>query len=364
MNVRTICNIIEEVAPLSLQESYDNAGLLVGNSQMEVSGILICIDITLEIINEAIQKKYNLIISHHPLIFKGLTRIIGQNEIECCVIAAIKNDVAIYAAHTNLDNVLNGVNGKIADKIGLINQRILLPKQGSLLKLVTFVPKLHTYSVREALFNAGAGKLGNYESCSFNSDGIGTFKPNEQALPFVGDINQFHSEAETRIEVILPSFLKDKVLRALLKVHPYEETAYDFVPINNAWKEIGAGIIGELSIEEDEIDLLKRIKEIFNLPTIKHTQLLGHKIKRVALCGGSGSSLLKTALTEKADIYLSGDFKYHDFFEAEKSIIIADIGHYESEQFTKEIFFEIITKKMTTFAVQISGINTNPINYL
>jgi dinuclear metal center YbgI/SA1388 family protein len=364
MNVRTICNIIEEVAPLSLQESYDNAGLLVGNSQMEVSGILICIDITLEIINEAIQKKYNLIISHHPLIFKGLTRIIGQNEIECCVIAAIKNDVAIYAAHTNLDNVLNGVNGKIADKIGLINQRILLPKQGSLLKLVTFVPKLHTYSVREALFNAGAGKLGNYESCSFNSDGIGTFKPNEQALPFVGDINQFHSEAETRIEVILPSFLKDKVLRALLKVHPYEETAYDFVPINNAWKEIGAGIIGELSIEEDEIDFLKRIKEIFNLPTIKHTQLLGHKIKRVALCGGSGSSLLKTALTEKADIYLSGDFKYHDFFEAEKSIIIADIGHYESEQFTKEIFFEIITKKMTTFAVQISGINTNPINYL
>jgi len=364
MDVKSICELIEEVAPLSLQESYDNAGLLVGNSQMEVTSVLVCIDITEEVIEEAIKKNCNLIISHHPLIFSELKRLTGQNEVQRCVAKAIKNDLAIYAAHTNLDNVLQGVNGKIAEKIGLVNTRILQPKLNSLLKLITFVPRLHSYSVREALFNAGAGTVGNYDCCSYNIDGVGTFQANDNANPFVGEANKLHSESETRIEVILPYYLKNSILEALLKVHPYEEPAYDFIALENAWNQVGAGLVGELENTEDEFEFLNRIKDIFNQPSIRYTNLLGKKIKRVAVCGGSGSSLLSDAITAKADVYISGDFKYHEFFNAQNSIIIADIGHFESEQFTKDIFFDIITKKMPTFAVQISDIKTNPINYL
>jgi dinuclear metal center YbgI/SA1388 family protein len=364
MNVKSICELIEEVAPLSLQESYDNAGLLVGDSQMEINSVLICIDVVEEVIDEAIRKNCNLIVSHHPLIFSGLKRLTSQNEVQRCVAKAIKNDIAIYAAHTNLDNVLKGVSGKMAEKIGLLNVRILQPKQNGLLKLITYVPRLHSYGVRQALFEAGAGQIGNYDSCSFNADGTGTFKANEKAQPFVGKIDELHSEPETRIEVILPDYLKNQVLEALLKRHPYEEPAYDFIPLRNAWNQVGAGVLGELEEPEDELGFLNRIKEIFHNPTIKYTNLLGKKIKRVALCGGSGSSFLPDALKAKADIYISGDFKYHEFFDAQRRILIADIGHFESEQFTKDIFFEIITKKMPTFAVQISDSKTNPINYL
>ena len=364
MNVKSICELIENVAPLALQESYDNAGLLVGNSQMEVTSVLISIDIIEEVIDEAIRKNCNLIISHHPLIFSGLKRLTGQNEVQRCVAKAIKNDIAVYAAHTNLDNVLTGVSGKMAKKIGLKNLQILQPKQNALLKLVTFVPQLHSYRVRQAMFEAGAGQIGNYDNCSFNSEGIGTFKANENATPFVGAIDEIHSEPETKIEVVLPEYLKFKVLEALLKSHPYEEPAYDLIPLKNAWNQVGAGVVGELEQAEDELIFLNRIKLIFNNPTIRYTQLLGNPIKRVALCGGSGSSFLPDAISAHADVYISGDFKYHEFFDAENSILIADIGHFESEQFTKDIFYEIITKKMPTFAVQISDIKTNPINYL
>jgi len=364
MNVESICELIEEVAPLALQESYDNAGLLVGDSQMEVTGALVCIDITEKVINEAIQKKCNLIISHHPLIFSGLKRLTGQTEVQRCVAKAIKNDIAIYAAHTNLDNVLQGVSGKMAEKIGLKNLQILQPKSNALLKLIAYVPQLLSYRVRQALFEAGAGQIGNYDSCSFNNEGIGTFRANENAQPFVGNINELHSEPETRIEVILPEYLKFKVLEALLKSHPYEEPAYDFISLKNDWNIVGAGVVGELNEAEDELKFLSRIKTIFEIPTLRHTNLLNRKIKRVALCGGSGSSFLSDAISVHADVYISGDFKYHEFFDAENRILIADIGHFESEQFTKDIFYEIITKKMPTFAVQISDSKTNPINYL
>ena len=364
MLVKSICDFIEEVAPLALQESYDNAGLLVGDSQMEVTSVLVCIDITEEVMDEAIQKKCNLIISHHPLIFSGLKQITGQNEVQRCVAKAIKNDIAIYAAHTNLDNVLQGVSGKMAEKIGLKNIQILQPKQNALLNLITYVPQLHSSRVRQSLFDAGAGQIGNYDSCSFNSEGTGTFRATENAKPFVGNINELHSEAEIRISVIMPDYLKDQVVQALLKSHPYEEPAYDFIPLKNAWNQVGAGVIGELDEAEDELVFLNRIKSIFNIPTIRHTNSLRKKIKRVALCGGSGSSFLPDALAAKADVYISGDFKYHEFFDAQNRILIADIGHFESEQFTKDIFFEIISKKMPTFAVLISDSKTNPINYL
>ena len=364
MKVRSVCEFIEEVAPLALQESYDNAGLLIGDPQMDVTAVLVTIDITEEVIQEAIEHNCNLIISHHPLIFSGLKRITGQNLVQRCVALAIKNDIAIYAAHTNLDNVLSGVSGKIASKIGLQNLAILQPKSRGLLKLITFVPQLHAFTVRQAMLDAGAGSIGNYDSCSYNMEGFGTFRANENAKPFVGEVDKLHSESEMRIEVILPAYNKSKVLKALVETHPYEEPALDIVELANSWETVGAGIVGELEQEEDATAFLNRIKTIFNVPTIRHTQLNKNTVKRVALCGGAGSSFLSDAIAANADVYISGDFKYHEFFDAENRIIIADIGHFESEQFTKDIFYEIITEKMPTFAVRISDTKTNPINYL
>lgn len=364
MLIKELVQIIETEAPLALQESYDNAGLIVGQEDSEISGVLICIDVTEKVIDEAIAGNFNLIVSHHPLIFSGLKKITGQNEVQKCVAKAIKNDIAIYAAHTNLDSVAHGVSGKMAEKIGLINTKILIPASNSLLKLICYVPRLYIFSVREALFAAGAGEIGNYDSCSFSSEGLGTFRANENAKPFVGNINELHTETELRLELILPTYLKHKVIEALLLSHPYEEPAYDIFALENQWNKVGMGIIGELVEPEDELIFLNRIKSIFNVGVIRHTQLLNKKITKVALCGGSGSGLLGAAMAKQADIYISGDFKYHEFFEAENKILIADIGHFESEQFTKDVFLEIITKKIPTFAVRISEINTNPINYL
>ncbi len=364
MIVSEVAHLIETEAPLSFQEDYDNAGLLVGNPRMEVSGVLLTIDVTEAVVDEAIIHHCNLIIAHHPLIFKGLKKLTGADEVQRCVIKAIKSDIAIYAAHTNLDNVIHGVNGKIADVLSLNNRKVLVPASEVLVKLVTFVPVAQSDIVREALFSAGAGVIGNYDSCSYNSDGYGTFRAGQESTPFVGEINKLHTENEVRIEVILPEYKLNTVLKTLLEVHPYEEPAYDIIALKNSWQQVGAGLIGELPEAIDDKEFLLQLKEKFDVPVIRHTQLLNRKIKRVAICGGSGSFLISEALSQGADIFITGDIKYHEFFQAENRIIVADIGHFESEQFTKLIFYEIITKKMPKFAVRISDIKTNPINYL
>lgn len=364
ITVKDIVTLIEQQAPLLLQEEYDNAGLNVGSPDMEAIGALLCIDVTEEVIDEAISNKLNLIISHHPLIFGGVKQLTGKNEVQRCIIKAIKNNIAIYAAHTNLDNVLNGVNGKIAEKIGLKNIKILAPKENELLKFITFVPQRYAEEIRKAIFNAGAGNIGNYDECSFNSSGYGTFRGNKNTNQFVGKIGVQHSEAEIRVEVILPKHKIGEVVAALKSVHPYEEPAYDIVPLLNSWDTKGAGIVGELEIEMEEMDFLLYIKNIFKIKMLKYTSATGKKIKKVAACGGAGSKLLINALNSGADAFVSGDFKYHEYFDAKSKILVADIGHFESEQFTKEIFYEIITKKMPTFAVRISKVKTNPINYL
>lgn len=363
MQIKTVTDIIETFAPLALQEKYDNAGLLVGNPDMAVSGALMCVDVTESVIDEAIAMNLNLIIAHHPLIFNGLKKITGQNEVQRCVMKAIKNDIAIYAAHTNVDNVIDGVNGRIADKIGLINRKVLQSKSDMLVKLVTFVPKLHVQRVREAIFEAGAGHIGNYDACSYNSEGYGSFRANSNATPFVGEVNKIHYEEETRIEVILPEYIQNKVIASMIKAHPYEEPAYDIFPLLNDYQQVGSGLVGELLEAENESDFLQRIRVLFGGNPIRHTALTGKKIKKVAVCGGSGSFLLQDAIKAGADIFISGDFKYHDFFGAENKIIITDVGHFETEQFTKELFFDIIRKKLPTFAVHISKVNTNPIIY-
>ncbi len=364
MTVKEITRIIETFAPLAFQESYDNAGLIIGHPDDEISGVLITLDITEEVLDEAIRKNANLIIAHHPIIFSGLKKLNGKNYIERCVAKAIKNDLSIYAAHTNLDSVFGGVNSKICEKLHLQNCHMLSPAPNFLKKLVTFVPSADADKVRRALFDAGAGDIGNYDSCSYNLDGKGTFRGNELTNPYAGKKNQLHVEEETRIETIFPKHLQSGIISALLKAHPYEEVAYDIYPLDNDFAQTGIGMIGELAEPVDEVQFLRKLKNIFGCPVIRHTRLLGKAIKTIAVCGGSGSSYLGKAIAQKADIFITGDFKYHQFFDAEQQIIIADIGHYESEQFTKEVFYELLTKNFPKFAIHLSETNTNPVNYL
>jgi dinuclear metal center YbgI/SA1388 family protein len=363
MILKNIITEIEKFAPLSYQESYDNCGLLTGHNEQELTGAILCLDCTEAVVEEAIQKKCNLIIAHHPIIFGGLKKLNGKNYVERTVIKAIQNNIAIYACHTNLDNVKLGVNKKIANKLGLINTQILAPKKSLLKKLVTFVPVTHLAQVQESLFNAGAGNIGNYDSCSFVLEGTGSFRGNEDSNPFIGEKGKLSLEKENRLEVIFETIYESQIISALKQNHPYEEVAYDIYQLENTYQNIGSGMIGELETPLSELEFLERLKSVFMLKLIKYTPLLNKSIKKVALCGGSGSFLLKNAINSKSDIYISSDFKYHEFFDAENQILIADIGHYESEQFTPEIFYEIISNKFPTFASYLTETNTNPVNY-
>lgn len=361
--LKDVTQYLESIAPLSLQESYDNAGLITGDVNSEINSVLVTLDVTEKVVEEAIQKKIQLIVAHHPVIFSGLKRITGKNYVERTVIKAIKNDIAIYAAHTNLDSIDKGVNRKICEKLGLQNCKILQPVSQQLKKLVTFIPVEHVANVREAIFNAGAGNIGNYDSCGFIAEGFGSFRGNDDSNPFVGQKGEIHTEKEIRFETIFPGYLQGKVVDALLKAHPYEEVAYDIYPLDTKFDKIGMGMVGTLPKPETETEFLKLLKTTFNTGLIKHTALLNKPVIKVAVCGGSGSFLLNAAIAAGADFFVSGDFKYHQFFDAENKIIIADIGHFESEQFTKELFYELLTKKFPKFAVHLSEVGTNPVFY-
>ncbi len=361
--LKEITNYFEKLAPLSLQESYDNAGLIVGDANAEISSVLISLDVTEEVVDEAINKKAQLIVAHHPIIFSGLKKITGKNYVERTIIKAIKNDIAIYAAHTNIDSVTGGVNSKICDKLQLENCKILQPGSGQLKKLVTFIPLEYSDKVRDAVFAAGAGTIGNYDSCGFTAEGNGSFRGDENSEPFVGEKGKIHNEKEVRFETIFPAYLQTKVIQALLNSHPYEEVAYDIYSLENKFDKIGMGMIGSFTTPKSEKDFLVQLKNTFNTGVIKHTALKNKEVNKVAVCGGSGSFLLKQAIAAGADFFVSGDFKYHEFFDAENKIVIADIGHFESEQFTKELFYELLTKKFPKFALHLSEANTNPVFY-
>ena len=363
MKIKDIVCALERFAPLPLQDGFDNAGLQIGLTEAEATGALLCLDVTEQIIDEAILLGYNLIISHHPLIFKGYKSITGRDYVERCILKAIRNDIAVYSAHTNLDNALGGVNYKIAEKIGLRNIRFLSGKEDSLLKLVTFVPYAQAEEVRKALFDAGCGCIGNYESCSYNLEGEGTFRAKEGANPFCGTVGELHREPEMRIETILPAFKKSAVVKALIAAHPYEEPVFDLYPLKNTWPQAGSGIVGELAEPETELEFLHRIKKTFEVGCVKHTKLSGRLIEKVALCGGAGAFLLPQAIAAGADVFLTGEIRYHDYFGHDE-ILLAEIGHYESEQYTKEIFYSIIKDSFPDLSIQMSKINTNPIKYL
>ena len=361
--LKDITIFLESFAPLGLQESYDNAGLITGDINSEITTILVTLDVTEKVVEEAIQKNAQLIVAHHPIIFSGIKKITGKTYIERTIIKAIKNDIAIYAAHTNLDSVAGGVNQKVCEKLELENCKILQPVTGQLKKLVTFIPVENADLVREAVFNAGAGNIGNYDSCGFVAEGLGSFRGNENSNPFVGKKGEIHYEKEVRFETIFPGYLQGRIIEALLKSHPYEEVDYDIYPLENKFDKIGMGMVGTFAKPISETQFLNQLKQTFNTGVIKHTALTGKNVEKVAVCGGSGSFLLNAAIAAGADFFVSGDFKYHQFFDAENKIVIADIGHFESEQFTKELFYELLTKKFPTFAIHLSEVGTNPVFY-
>jgi len=364
MIVNDIINYLEEIAPLDYAEDFDNVGLLVGDKNNEITGILVTLDTLEAVVDEAIQKNCNLIISFHPIIFKGLKKINGNSYVERVVIKAIQNNINIFAIHTALDNALQGVNNIICDALGLKNKQILLPQQGTIKKLTTYVPKKNANQLRTALFNAGAGNIGNYDHCSFNIEGLGTYRGNESSNPTIGKVGVLHTEEETLVSVTFHKHLESKILNALFKTHPYEEVAFEVTTLDNYNQNIGMGMIGELENETDAEEFLQFVKSKMKASCIRHSKIIKKTIKKVAVLGGSGSFAIQAAKSAKADILVTSDLKYHDFFTSENEIILADIGHYESEQYTKNFLADYLLKKITNFAVVLSTTNTNPVKYL
>ena len=361
--LQDIIQELERLAPLRLQESYDNSGLITGDPSMNINSALICLDSTEAVIDEAIRRGCNLVIAHHPIVFSGLKKITGSTYIERVIIKAIQNNIAIYAIHTNLDNVAQGVNAKICEQLGVQKTRILAPMGNQLKKLVTFAPTAASATVKNAIFNAGAGHIGNYSECSFSVSGDGSFKGNELSDPHIGKKGERHVEKEERIEVIFPSWKEGAILSALMGAHPYEEVAYDIYSLTNLHPHLGAGMVGELEEPLKTAAFLDLIKDRMKAKVIRHTALIKKDIQTVAVCGGSGSFLLNEAKKAKADLFITADFKYHQFFDAEDKIIIADIGHFETEQFTINLIGDYLREKFTTFAVLFTETNTNPIYY-
>lgn len=363
MQLKEIIQYLESLAPLSSQESYDNSGLITGNIDTEITQALICLDSTEEVVDEAIENGCNLIIAHHPIVFKGLKSLTGKTYVERVVLKCIKNDIALYAIHTNLDNFRFGVNAEIGRRLGLEQLHVLSPKTGVLNKITVFVPSENREQVAQAMFDAGAGAIGNYNACSFFGEGTGTFTPVNGANPYIGESGVAEHVQENRLEVLVSTHQLTSVVKAMKASHPYEEVAYDIVALQNQNAFEGAGMIGKLPVPMPVETFLNFVKKEFDCGIIRHTKLVNSTIETVAFCGGSGSFLLKDAIRSKADIYITGDFKYHEFFDAEDKLIIADIGHFESEQYTINLLSAILTKKFPNFALRLTTINTNPINY-
>jgi len=364
MIIKDITNHIEKIAPLAYAEDFDNVGLLVGDYSTIITGVLVTLDTLEETVDEAIEKGCNLIVSFHPIVFSGLKKLNGNSYVERVVLKAIKNDIAIYATHTALDNSNNGVSAKMGEVLGLQNTKILLPKKSIIKKLTTYIPKNNANDLRKALFEAGAGNIGNYDHCSFNIEGKGSHKGNEHSNPTIGKRGELRFEEEICISVTFNSYLEGSILNALFKNHPYEEVAYEIITLENKNQNVGMGMIGDLPEPMSEIDFLQFVKSTFKTNCVRHSELLKKNIQKVAVLGGSGSFAITSTIRAKADAYISADFKYHEFFKAEGKILLADVGHYESEQFTKNLLVDYLTKKFTNFAIILSEKSTNPIHYI
>lgn len=355
---------LQQLAPFTYQESYDNSGLLVGDPEMEITGVVVALDCTEAVIDDALSSGANVVVAHHPIIFKGLKRLTGSNYVERTVIHAIRHNVALIAIHTNLDNMYFGVNHVISEKLKLKDVQVLAPKEATLFKLGVYVPRDSEEAVRTAMAEAGAGHIGDYDYCSFSVEGTGRFRPNEQASPHIGTAGQIETVGETRIEVTVGRHVLGAVEKAMKKAHPYEEVAYDVVALDTTNAYIGSGMVGNLPEPVPVMSFLRALRETFGCGVIRYTDPVSETVSRIAVCGGSGGFLLRDALKAGADIFVTADYKYHEFFDADGKIVIADIGHFESEQYTSDYLVAVLMKKFTTFAVRLTNVNTNPINYL
>lgn len=363
MKIAEIIKVLEDVAPQGYQESYDNAGLITGESDWECTGITVALDATEEVVLEAVKRGHNLIVAHHPIVFSGLKKLNGKNYVERTVIRAIKNDIAIYAIHTNLDNVVAGVNGRLADALQLSKISVLKARAGTLKKLVCFVPLADAERVSDAVFAAGAGSIGKYSECAFRAEGTGSFKAGAGSQPFVGEIGKRHHEREYRLEVVFEAVNESAVVSAMIAHHPYEEVAYDVYSLSNVTGSLGSGLLGVLSEPMETHAFMRHLKDLLRVPVIRHSKLVKSSIQHVAICGGAGSFLIFNALRSGADIYITADLKYHEFFDANDSLILADPGHFETEQFTIDLLYDLLAEKFPTFAVFKTDVKTNPVNY-
>ncbi|MFL2594742.1 MAG: Nif3-like dinuclear metal center hexameric protein [Flavobacteriaceae bacterium] len=364
MKIHQIIQILEEWAPLHYAEDFDNVGLLVGNPKDEVGGVLVTHDCLEEVVDEAIERNCNLIVCFHPILFKGLKRFTGNSHVVRAVRKAIKNDVVIYAIHTALDNQAYGVSFGLSQALGLTNTSVLLPKENTLKKLNYYVPKAQAEHVRNALFAAGAGKLGNYDECSFSSGGEGSFRPSQNSTPYVGKKGERHIEDELQIQMVFQKHLASQIIEALLSCHPYEEVAYEITSIENSNPNLGMGMIGDLPKSMKPSSFLDFVKKTLGTPTLRHSHLGANTIERVAVLGGSGSFAIQAAKSKKADAYITADLKYHDFYEGNQRFLLVDAGHYETEQHTKKLILNHLTEKLPNFAILLSEVDTNPIKYL
>lgn len=364
MKIQEVTDYLDSRLLPYYQESWDNAGLQAGDSTQDISGALICLDVTPDVVDEAVARHCNLIVSHHPLLFSGVKRITPTTQTGRLLMHILQHNLCVYAAHTNLDNLCWGVSGELAKRIGLQNCHVLDPMPDKLKKLITYCPSAQAEAVRNALFEAGAGCIGGYDACSYNLQGTGTFRAGNDCHPFCGQRGELHLEPETRIEVIYESRIEAALVAALIAAHPYEEPAYDLLPITNAYSRIGAGAYGTLPRPVNTMEFLAQVKRTLHLPVIRCSQPCKTQVQRVALCGGSGAFLIDKAKRAAADIYLCGDLKYHEFQQAEGEIILADIGHYESEQFAKDIIYRVMSEKFCTFAVQTAQRDKGYIYYI
>ncbi|MXV37726.1 Nif3-like dinuclear metal center hexameric protein [Flavobacteriaceae bacterium Ap0902] len=363
LKLKEIIKVLENWAPKSDAEDFDNVGLQVGDPEQDIEKALVTLDITDEVVNQAIEENAHLIITFHPLIFKGLKQLSGKNRIERLVVKAIQHNIALYAIHTNLDAQLDGVNGMIAERLGLEDCKILIPKTEDLFKLKFFVPHMDAEKVKDAIFSTGAGTIGNYAECSFNTEGYGTFKPIKGANPTLGTLDQRHEEPETKVEILIQQKEINNVLSMMKSAHPYEEVAYDLIPLKNENQTKGMGQIGKLKEPMAAESFLKLVKNQLTTTCVRHSDLIHKKIEKVAILGGSGAFAISPAKMAGADAFVTADLKYHDFFLAENGILLCDVGHFESEQYTKNLITRYLSEIFPNFAILTSDINTNPVNY-
>ncbi len=372
MSVRCqqIFDWIEEWADPALAEDWDHIGNLVGSPADSVSRVLVTLDVTDEVIAEAIDENVNLIVAHHPLFRDPIPYLRSDLFSSSRVYRLIQKGISLYAAHTNLDAAPGGINDVLADLLGLRDVEILFPTyEENLYKIVVFVPLGHEERVREAISARGGGWIGNYSDCTFQTEGVGTFRPLEGTKPFIGETGELERVRETRIETIAPQKKLSDLLKNMIAAHPYEEVAYDIYPLKNTGTKAGLGRIGRLPESLALADFARKVKDSLGLGMVRITGDPQRSVSKIALCGGGGMSLLEQAIKCDADLYLTGDIRHHGALDAlDRGIALVDGGHYGTERVIVPVLADYLQKKAKEagegLTVLVSQINTDPFSYI